>query len=47
VKHWPLLALPVLIYGPPRKMLRLGAGILAGVIGVLGLPLVLNGHFPW
>lgn len=45
VKHWPLLALPVLIYGSPKKILRLGTGILVGVIGILGLHLVLNGHF--
>ena len=45
VKHWPLLALPVLIHGSPEKIRRLGAGILAGVIGILGVHLVLNGHF--
>jgi hypothetical protein len=45
VKHWPLLALPVLIYGSPQKALRVCSGILAGVIGVLGLHEVLNGHF--
>ncbi|HXJ85072.1 MAG TPA: glycosyltransferase family 87 protein [Candidatus Methylomirabilis sp.] len=45
VKHWPLLALPVLICGTPKKILRLGAGIVMGVSGVLGLHLVLNGHF--
>ena len=45
VKHWPLLALPALIYGTPKKILRLSAGILIGVIGVLGAHMVLNGHF--
>jgi glycosyl transferase family 87 len=46
VKHWPLLALPVLVYGlPRRRMLRLFAGTLAGVIAILGLHLALNGSF--
>ena len=45
VKHWPLLALPVLAYGPPRKILRLCGGMVAGIVGVLCLHWVLNGHF--
>ncbi|MGH7412153.1 MAG: glycosyltransferase family 87 protein, partial [Candidatus Methylomirabilis sp.] len=45
VKHWPLLALPILICGPARRIPRLFAGALAGVIGILGLHLVLNGSF--
>jgi hypothetical protein len=45
VKHWPLLALPVLLSTSPRKTLRLGAGILMGVVTVLTLHAVLNGHF--
>jgi len=45
VKHWPVLALPVLIYGPPRRISRFFAGTLAGLAGILGLHLLLNGGF--
>jgi hypothetical protein len=45
VKHWPVLALPVLIHGLSRRMLRSAAGILAGLAAVLTLHLVLNGRF--
>jgi hypothetical protein len=45
VKHWPVLVLPVLISGPPRRISRVFAGTLAGVTGILGLHLLLNGSF--
>ena len=45
VKHWPLLAVPVLVYPSPRKTAGLAAGILGGVTGALALHAVLNGHF--
>jgi len=45
VKHWPVLALPVLISGSPRRILRSLAGMLAALIGILGLHLALNGRF--
>jgi glycosyl transferase family 87 len=45
VKHWPLLALPVLMDGLPRRFLRFFAGAVAGLTGVLGMHFVLNGGF--
>ncbi|MGH7410757.1 MAG: glycosyltransferase family 87 protein [Candidatus Methylomirabilis sp.] len=45
VKHWPVLALPVLLSGPLRRIPRVFAGTLAAIIAILGLHLVLNGKF--
>jgi len=45
VKHWPLLALPVVLCRPLRRVPSFVAGMLTGVIGILGLHLALNGSF--
>lgn len=45
VKHWPVLALPALVYGPPRRMSRFVVGALVGLAAILGMHLLLNGSF--